>query len=109
MLYSSPASMRYETLKNYLGSEVVSPYGEHLGDLWNFAIDEATGELAYALFKAGDKCYAFLWDEFHLHEDGVLEIMMTADLLQQMPGLDPGECPPWKGHPVRLLCESSIT
>lgn len=102
-------SMRYEMLKSYLGSEVVSPYGDHLGLLWNFAIDEATGELAYAIFKNGDNYYAFLWDEFHLREERMLEIMMTADLLNEMPGLDPAACPPWRGHHVRLLCEPAMS
>ena len=104
----SPANLRSETLKTYLGYDIVSPNGEHLGVLWNFAIDETTGELAYAIFKNGDKCYAFLWDDFHLSAESMLEIMMTADLLSEMPGLDPQQCPPWRGHRVRLLHEPSM-
>jgi hypothetical protein len=100
--------MQHEILKTYLGYEIVSPLNEHLGDLWNFAIDECTGELAYAIFRSGDKCYAFLWDEFHLSEENVLELMMTAQLLRELPGLEPYECPDWRGHRVRLLYEPSL-
>jgi sporulation protein YlmC with PRC-barrel domain len=105
----SPIDLHYEVIKTYLGYEVVSPRGEHLGRLWNFAIDETTSEVAYAIFQSGDKFYGFLWDEFHLCEENTLEIGMTAELLDELPGLDPEHCPPWRGHPVRLLDESVLT
>jgi sporulation protein YlmC with PRC-barrel domain len=104
----SPVNLQYEVIKTYLGYEIVSPRGEHLGTLWNFAIDETTGEVAYAIFQSAEKFYGFLWDEFHLREENTLEIMMTGELLDELPGLDPVQCPPWRGHRVRLLEESSL-
>jgi hypothetical protein len=104
----SPVTLQYEVIRTYLGYEIVSPLGEHLGMLWNFAIDETTGEVAYAIFQCGDKFYGFLWDEFHLHDENILEIRMTAELLDELPGLDPEDCPPWRGHHVRLLDETVL-
>ena len=108
MVALAPAYSKYHCLEAYIGYDIVSPLGEDLGTLWNFAIDETTGELAYAIFRSGDKCYAFLWDEFHLIEDEVLELMMPAELLAELPGLDPQRCPAWRGHRVRLLHEPSL-
>jgi hypothetical protein len=102
----SPLTLQHEFIKSYLGYEIVSPLDEHLGVLWNFAIDETTGEVAYAIFQRGEKHYGFLWDEFHLVNEHTLQIVMTAELLEELPGLDPKHCPPWRGHHVRLLEES---
>lgn len=104
----TPINLQFEMLKSYLGFEIVSPHGEHLGVLWNFAMDPSTGELAYAIFQNCEKFYGFLWDEFHLREENTLEIRMTADLMEELPGLDPEDCPPWRGHRVRLLDASKI-
>lgn len=108
MATMSPINLQHEAIKTYLGYEIVSPLGEHLGMLWNFAIDETTGEVAYAIFQHGEKHYGFLWDEFHLREENTLEIMMTAELLEELPGLDPAHCPSWRGNKVRLLEESPL-
>lgn len=104
----TPANLQYEVIKTYIGYEIVGPRGEHLGTLWNFAIDEMTGDVAYAIFQNGDKFYGFLWDEFRLREENTLEIMMTGELLDELPGLDPEDCPPWRGHRVRLLEEFRV-
>lgn len=105
MVALAPPDLKYNFLKPYIGYAIVDPLGEPLGVLWNFAVDETTGELAYAIFQSGDKWYAFLWDEFHLSEYEELQLKMTAELLEELPGLNPRECPDWRGHRVRLLQE----
>lgn len=104
----SPASLQCDILRTYLGYEVVSPLGETLGELWNFAIDETTGELAYAIFQCGEKFHAFLWDEFHLCDQHTLQIMLTTELLDELPGLDLQQCPDWRGHRVCLLDATTL-
>lgn len=105
MVALAPPNLKYDFLKPYIGYPIIDPLGDELGELWNFAIDETTGELAYAIIQNGDKWYAFLWDEFHLREDDELELQMTAELLAELPGLNPQQCPEWRGHRVRLLRE----
>jgi sporulation protein YlmC with PRC-barrel domain len=102
----APANLQQRFLRPFLGYEVISPKGENLGTLWNFAIDLETGELAYAVIRAGDRWFAFLWDEFRLRADETLELQMPEEILRELPGIDPENCPGWRGHSVRLLNEN---
>jgi sporulation protein YlmC with PRC-barrel domain len=105
MVTMAPANLQQRFLHPFLGYDVISPKGESLGTLWNFAIDLETGELAYAVVHAGDRWFAFLWDEFRLREDESLELQIPGEILRELPGIDPADCPDWRGHPVRLLVE----
>ena len=102
------ANLQQRFLSRFLGYEVVGPTGDTLGTLWNFALDLKTGELAYAILRSEDRLFAFLWDEFHLRDNKILELQMSAEILRELPGFDPANCPDWRGHRVRLLDENAL-
>lgn len=85
---------------NMIGTRVVNPGHDSLGDIKEIVIDRRTGKVAYAVVSfggflgVGEKLLAIPFDSFEYNvekDEYVLDV--SKEQLQEAPGFDPGHWP----------------
>lgn len=83
-----------------IGSKIVSPAGEELGNLKDLMIDLDEGQVNYAVLSfggflgLGDKLFAIPWDALTINpENNTFILDMNKDQLKDAPGFDKNHWP----------------
>jgi len=83
-----------------IGTKIVNPAGEELGNLKDLMIDLDEGQVNYAVLSfggflgLGDKLFAIPWDALTINpEDNTFILDMNKDQLKDAPGFDKDHWP----------------
>jgi sporulation protein YlmC with PRC-barrel domain len=83
-----------------IGSNVVNPAGEQLGNLKELVIDLEDGRIAYAVLSfggfmgLGDKLFAIPWEALMLNaKDRTFVLDVDKEVLKEAPGFDKDRWP----------------
>jgi sporulation protein YlmC with PRC-barrel domain len=78
-----------------IGSKVLNPVGEQLGNLKELVVDVEEGHIAYAVLSfggfmgMGDKLFAIPWDALQLNpKDHTFVLDVEKEVLKEAPGFD---------------------
>lgn len=101
-----PRIMSASTL---IGDEVYNDQGEHLGEIKEFMIDTASGDIAYAVLSfggflgMGDKLFAIPWEALNIDMDRRRIILnVDKEALKDAPGFDKND---WPSSPDRSFID----
>lgn len=85
---------------NIIGTSVVDPKDESLGDIKEIVIDPSSGRVAYAVvsfggfLSLGEKLFAIPFSSFKFHVDGNKYVLdVSKDRLKEAPGFDADNWP----------------
>jgi uncharacterized protein YrrD len=87
-------------VSNIIGTDVVNPQGESLGDIKDVVIDPRTGRVAYAVvafggfLNLGEKLFAIPFSSFDYRAAvDKYSLDISKERLQDAPGFDPDHWP----------------